>query len=56
MTPPAGETNDDARGRAAILVEALPYIRQFRGAIVVVKYGGNAMTNPTLAKQFAAVV
>jgi acetylglutamate kinase len=29
--------------RAAMLVEALPYIRRFRDAIVVVKYGGNAL-------------
>jgi acetylglutamate kinase len=43
----------DARERADILIEALPYIREFRGAIVVVKYGGNAMTDPDLARQFA---
>ena len=35
--------------RAAILVEALPYIRRFAGAIVVVKYGGNAMGDAALA-------
>jgi acetylglutamate kinase len=29
--------------RAAALIEALPYIQRFRGAIVVVKLGGNAM-------------
>ncbi len=29
--------------KAAILVEALPYIRRFSGSVVVVKYGGNAM-------------
>lgn len=29
--------------RASLLIEALPYIRRFRGAIVVVKYGGNAL-------------
>jgi acetylglutamate kinase len=43
----------DARERADILIEALPYIREFRGAIVVVKYGGNAMTDPDLSRQFA---
>ncbi|MGH9075382.1 MAG: acetylglutamate kinase, partial [Acidimicrobiales bacterium] len=32
-----------ARDRAAILVEALPYIRRFRGKVVVVKHGGAAM-------------
>jgi acetylglutamate kinase len=43
----------DATARAEILVEALPYIRRFRGATVVVKYGGNAMTDDNLARQFA---
>ena len=33
----------DAGTKAAVLVEALPYIRRFAGRIVVVKYGGNAM-------------
>lgn len=39
--------------RAEVLVEALPYLRQFRGATVVVKYGGNAMVDPVLAERFA---
>ena len=39
--------------RARALVEALPYIRRFRGAVVVVKYGGHAMTDPALATSFA---
>lgn len=34
--------------RAAILVEALPYIREFYGKVVVIKYGGNAMINDGL--------
>jgi len=34
--------------RAEILSEALPYIRQYDGRIVVVKYGGNAMINEEL--------
>jgi len=33
--------------KASILVEALPYIRRFAGKVVVVKYGGNAMTLPS---------
>jgi acetylglutamate kinase len=33
----------DAASKAAVLVEALPYIRRFRGQVVVVKYGGNAL-------------
>ena len=39
---------------AGVLVEVLPYIQRFRGKVVVVKYGGNAMTDPGLAGQFAA--
>jgi acetylglutamate kinase len=39
--------------RADVLVEALPYIQRFRGQVVVVKYGGNAMTDPALAERFA---
>ncbi|MCX7621933.1 MAG: acetylglutamate kinase [Acidimicrobiales bacterium] len=38
---------------AAVLIEALPYIRRFWGKTVVVKYGGNAMTDPGLAERFA---
>lgn len=36
-----------------MLLEALPYIREFAGATVVVKYGGSAMTNPELKASFA---
>ncbi len=39
--------------RTAALVEALPYIQRFRGAIVVVKFGGNAMVDPALSQTFA---
>ena len=34
--------------RAEILVQALPYIQQYNGQIVVIKYGGNAMVNEEL--------
>ncbi len=37
--------------RAQVLTEALPYIQQYSGQIVVVKYGGNAMVNETLKQQ-----
>ena len=37
-------------GRAEILIRALPYIKQFQGKIMVVKYGGNAMVNAELKK------
>ena len=43
----------DASRRAEVLIEALPYIRRFRGATIVVKYGGHAMENDELARQFA---
>ncbi|NLD68444.1 MAG: acetylglutamate kinase [Limnobacter sp.] len=39
--------------QAAILAEAMPYIRRFHGKIVVVKYGGNAMTEDRLKQSFA---
>src|SRR5205085_1035509 len=43
----------DAMQRAAILAEALPYIQEFAGKTVVVKYGGHAMEDPALADLFA---
>lgn len=39
--------------KAAILSEALPYIRRFSGSTIVIKYGGNAMTEPALKEGFA---
>ena len=38
---------------AAILMEALPYIQKYSGKTIVVKYGGNAMTDPALQHSFA---
>ncbi|MBM3672515.1 MAG: acetylglutamate kinase [Actinobacteria bacterium] len=43
----------DAHAKAAVLAEALPYIREFSGKTVVIKYGGHAMENPELAELFA---
>jgi acetylglutamate kinase len=37
----------------SLLLQALPYIRQFHGRTVVIKYGGAAMTDPTLREDFA---
>ena len=37
--------------RAEVLTQALPYIQQYYGKVVVVKYGGNAMINQTLKEQ-----
>lgn len=42
------ETVQDAVAKAAVLVEALPYIKRFYGKTVVIKYGGNAMLNEEL--------
>ena len=42
------DTQLDAELRANILVEALPYIQEYYGQTVVVKYGGNAMINEEL--------
>jgi acetylglutamate kinase len=39
--------------KAEILSEALPYIRRFHGKTIVIKYGGNAMTDPALQEAFA---
>lgn len=40
--------------KAQVLAEALPWLQQLHGKIVVVKYGGNAMTDDTLKHAFAA--
>jgi acetylglutamate kinase len=41
------------RDKAEILAQALPYIRRFHGKTLVIKYGGNAMTDPALQADFA---
>ncbi len=41
------------RDKAEILSQALPYIRRFHGKTIVIKYGGNAMTDPALQQDFA---
>ncbi len=46
----------DAGEKAHILAEALPYIREFTGKTVVIKYGGHAMENDDLAERFATDV
>ncbi|MFN7753314.1 MAG: acetylglutamate kinase [Pseudomonadota bacterium] len=42
-----------AAQKAQVLAEALPYIRRFHGRTVVIKYGGNAMTDEALKRSFA---
>jgi hypothetical protein len=42
-----------ATEKAGVLIEALPWLQNFNGATVVVKYGGNAMIDKELKKAFA---
>ncbi|MBD3756051.1 MAG: acetylglutamate kinase [Gammaproteobacteria bacterium] len=44
---------EQAQNIASVLAEALPYIQRFSGKTIVVKYGGNAMTEDTLMEGFA---
>jgi acetylglutamate kinase len=44
---------DQAQNIASVLAEALPYIQRFAGKTIVVKYGGNAMTEDNLMASFA---
>ena len=46
-------TPTTASEKAQVLAEALPYIHRFQDKTIVVKYGGNAMTDPTLKESFA---
>ena len=44
---------DEAKNTAEVLTTALPYIQRFVDKLIVVKYGGNAMTDPELESSFA---
>jgi acetylglutamate kinase len=48
VVPPWGST-----AKAAVLIEALPWLDRFHGQTVVIKYGGHAMTDPALRAGFA---
>jgi len=48
-----GHTKTDASAEAAVLSKALPYMQRYDGATVVIKYGGHAMGDDTLAEGFA---
>lgn len=50
---PASERGFEPARRAEALIEALPYIDRFRGAVIVIKFGGNAMVDPDLSRTFA---
>ena len=56
MTAPANLSAIPAKDQAEVLAKALPYIRKFHGKTMVIKYGGNAMTDPALQAAFAADV
>jgi acetylglutamate kinase len=45
--------HDTALSKAGTLIDALPWLERFHGKVVVVKYGGNAMTSPELQQAFA---
>lgn len=49
----SGLAHMDPRDKAGILAQALPYIRKYHGKTMVIKYGGNAMTDPVLQAAFA---
>jgi acetylglutamate kinase len=46
-------TRDQALAKASVLVDALPWLERFHGKVVVIKYGGNAMSSPELQRSFA---
>ena len=52
-SPEKKSDRPDASIKAAVLAEALPYIKRFHGKMVVIKYGGNAMTEEHLKQSFA---
>ena len=47
------QTSDSAASKARVLAGALPWLKRYHGKVVVVKYGGNAMTDETLKQAFA---
>ena len=51
--PAASKPNVNPEIKADILAQALPYIRKYHGKTMVIKYGGNAMTDPALQRAFA---
>ncbi len=56
MTASDNLSDIPAKDQAEVLAKALPYIRKFHGKTMVIKYGGNAMTDPALQAAFAADV
>ena len=48
-----GKTVKESIAKAKVLIEALPYMQEFRHKTIVIKYGGHAMVDENLKKQFA---
>ncbi len=53
MRTPMSDPDLSPAHKAKVLAEALPYIKRFHGKTIVVKYGGNAMTDERLKRSFA---
>lgn len=53
LEPPSRTTLHAAAEKAAVLIEALPWLQRFHGSTVVIKYGGNAMADDRLKRAFA---
>jgi acetylglutamate kinase len=53
IQPVPAHVREEVERRVAVLLEALPYIREFAGDTIVIKYGGAAMTTPELKASFA---
>jgi acetylglutamate kinase len=47
-------TQEEAAAKAAVLIESLPWLQRFSGETIVVKFGGNAMVDERLQRDFAA--
>ncbi|HEY2166361.1 MAG TPA: acetylglutamate kinase [Jatrophihabitantaceae bacterium] len=53
MTAVPGDGVSAALAKAAVLIDALPWLERLHGKVVVIKYGGHAMTSPELQRAFA---
>ncbi|WP_454294520.1 acetylglutamate kinase [Salana multivorans] len=54
VTTPADTARDlHAREKAEVLIQSLPWLEKFADAVVVIKFGGNAMVDPELERAFA---
>jgi acetylglutamate kinase len=53
VPPDVPDRHQQAAAKAGVLAEALPWLQRFQGAVVVVKYGGNAMVDDELRRAFA---